>query len=47
MADTIENLDLEIEQKDKKREFSGNKIGLQDSKVIEEMNKLGEIKRSY
>ena len=34
MGDTIEDMDIEIEQK-------VNKIGLTDSKVIEEMDRLG------
>ena len=40
MGDTIEDMDIEIEQKDK-IEFLENKIGLPDCKVIEEMNRLG------
>ena len=40
MGDTIEDMDIEKEQKDK-IEFLENKIGLPDRKVIEEMNKLG------
>ena len=31
-------MDIEIEQKDNKKEFLENKIGLPDSKVIEETN---------
>ena len=46
MRDTIEDVDLEIEQKDIETEFSENKIRLPDSKVIEEMNKLGVDKIS-
>ena len=41
MGDTIENMDLEIEQKDKKIEYLENKIGLPDCKVIDEKNSLG------
>ena len=39
MGDTIE--DKEIEQKDHKMEFLENKIGLPDSKVIEQIRRLG------
>ena len=38
---TIEDMDMEIEQKDNKTDFLENKIGLADYKVIEEMNWLG------
>ena len=41
MGDTIEHMDIEIEQKDNKTEFLENKIGLTVCKVFEEMNKLG------
>ena len=41
MGETIEDMDIEIEQKDNKIEFLENKKGLPDSKVIEEMNRLG------
>ena len=41
MGDTIEDMDIEIEQKDKKIEYLEIKIGLKDSKVIEEKNKYG------
>ena len=34
-------MDIEIKQKDIKIEFLENKIGLPDTKVIEEMNRLG------
>ena len=37
---------MEIEQKDKKRDSLEYKIGLADSKVIEEMNKMGVYKVS-
>ena len=40
MGDTIEDMDIEIEQNDNKIEFSKNKVGLPDCKVVEEMNKL-------
>ena len=46
MGDTIEVLDIEIEQKDNRIEFLSNKIGLPDSKVIEETNRLGLRKMS-
>ena len=39
MGDFIEDMDIEIEQKDK-IEFLENKIGLPDCKVIEEMKRL-------
>ena len=42
-------MDIEIEQKDIKIEFSENKIGLPDSKVIEvnkiKLNKISSKKR--
>ena len=41
MGDTIENMDLEKEQKDKKIEYLENKIGLPDCRVIDEKNSLG------
>ena len=41
MGETIEDMDIEIEQKDSKIEFLENKIGLPDTKVNEEMNRLG------
>ena len=34
-------MDIEIVQKDNKIEFLDNKIGLPDSEVIEETNRLG------
>ena len=40
LGDTIEDMDLEIGQKDNKVDLSENKIGLPDSKGIEETNKL-------
>ena len=40
MGDTIEDMDLEVEQKGNKVELLENKICLPDSKGIEEMNKL-------
>ena len=44
MGDTIEDMDVEIEQTDKKRIF--RKKGIPDSKVTEFMNKLGLNKLS-
>ena len=44
--DNIEDMGMEIEQKDSKIEFLENKIGLPDCKVIEKMNKLGLNKTS-
>ena len=40
MADAIEDMDIEIEQKDIRREFLEKKIGLPDFKIVEKMNKL-------
>ena len=40
MRDTIEYMDIEIEQKDNKIDFLENKVGKPDCKVIEEMNRL-------
>ena len=40
MGDTINDMDIEIEQKDKKIAFLENKIGVTDDKVIEEKNRL-------
>ena len=45
MGDTIENMDIEIEQKNNKIEFLENRTGLPDSEVFEEINKLGLNKR--
>ena len=41
MGDTIEDMDLEIEQKDTKKDFLENEIGLPGFKVLEGMNKCG------
>ena len=41
MGDTIEDMDIEIEQKDNKVGFSEIKIGLPDCKFIEQINGLG------
>ena len=40
MGDTINDMDVEIEQKDNKLSFLENKIGVTDDKVVQEMNKL-------
>ena len=40
MERTIEDMDKEIDQEDNKNELLENKIGKQDSKVNEDMNKL-------
>ena len=41
MEDTIEDMDIEKEQKGNKEEFFENKIKLPDCKVTDERNKLG------
>ena len=40
IGDTIDDMDIEIEQKDNKISFLENKIGVTDAKVIEEMKRL-------
>ena len=45
MAHTIEDMDIEKEQKDNKRE-SLEKKGLPESEVIEKLKKLGSEKSS-
>ena len=40
MGDTINDMDIEIEQKNNKISFLENKIGVTDDKNIEEMKKL-------
>ena len=40
MGDTIDDMDIEIEQKDNKISFLENKIGVTDDKIVEEMNRL-------
>ena len=47
MGNTMEDIDIETEQKDNKIEFLENKKGLPDSKFIEEMKNLGLKKTSY
>ena len=46
MGDTTEYVDLEMKQKDNEIEFLENKIGLPESKVIEQMNRLG-VKKHF
>ena len=41
MGDTIEDMDMENYQKVIEMELLETRIGLSDSKVIEEMNRLG------
>ena len=38
MGETISDMDVEVERKDNKIQFLEDKIGIPDSKVIEEMN---------
>ena len=40
MGDTINDMDVEIEQKDNKILFLENKIGVTDDELVEEMNRL-------
>ena len=40
MGDTINDMDVEIEQKDNKISFLENKIGITDDQIVEEMNRL-------
>ena len=40
MGETLSDMDKEIEQKDNKIQFQADKIGIPDSKIIEEMNRL-------
>ncbi len=40
MGDTINDMDIEIEQKDNKIIYLENRIGIADEMVIEEMNSL-------
>ena len=39
-GDTINDMDIELEEKDNKKSFLENKIGVTDDRVIEEMNRL-------
>ena len=40
MGDTINDMDVEVEQKDNKISFLENKIGVTDDKTVEEMKRL-------
>ena len=40
MGETISDMDIEIKRRDNKIQFLENKIGITDSKVIEEMKRL-------
>ena len=40
MGETISDMDIEVEQKDNKVHFLEDKIGIPDSKIIEDMNRL-------
>ena len=40
MGDTINDMDVEIEQKDNKISFLENKRGVTDDKIVEEMKRL-------
>ena len=40
MGDTINDMDIELEEKDNKKSFLENKIGVSDNKIIDEMNRL-------
>ena len=46
MGETISDMDVEIEQKDNKIQFLEDKIGIPDSKVVEEMKRLDLNKKS-
>ena len=46
MGDTINDMDIDIEQKDNKKSFLENKMGVTDDKIIEEMNRLDLNKMS-
>ena len=46
MGETIEDMDILIEQKDNKNFYLENKIGVTDTAVIEDMNKLDLYKIS-
>ena len=40
MGDKISDMDIELEQKDNKIQFLEDKVGIPDSKIDEEMNRL-------
>ena len=44
MGETIEDMDVEIEQKDNRKKFLENKKGFPGGKILETMNNLG-VKR--
>ena len=46
MGETVSDMDMEIEHKYNKIQFSEDKIGIADPKVIEEMNRLDSNKIS-
>ena len=46
MGETIEDMDIDKEQKDNKISFLENKMGITDDKVVEEMKKLDFNKKS-
>ena len=46
IGETISDMDIEIEQKDNKVQFLEDKLGIPDSKVIEEMKRLDLNKTS-
>ena len=46
MGDSIEEIDLEMKQKQRKIDILENTIGLPDCEVIEELNRLGLEKTS-
>ena len=41
MGDNTEDMDIEIEQTDKKTDLLENTLGFPDSEVIEKMNRMG------
>ena len=47
LEDTTEHVDLELKQKDNEIELLENKIGLPESEVIEQMNRLGVKKNIF
>ena len=47
MGTTVEDMDVQVEQKDSKVEFLKNQIGLADSKFTEKVNELGLNKISF
>ena len=47
MVETISDMDIELQEKGNNKQFLEDKIGIPDSKVIEEMNMLDLNKISY